>query len=52
MIKKLVTSFKKVSGFIQYLSDKFVIHSDIYLLDKLILFFVIFFFNFATIKFY
>lgn len=31
VIKKLVTSLKKVSEFIQYLYDKFVIHSDIYI---------------------
>lgn len=42
MIRKLVTNLKKVSEFKQYFSDKFVIHGDIYSLDKLISFFVIF----------
>lgn len=51
MIRKLVTNIKKVSEFKQYFSDKFVIHGNIYSLDKLISFFVIFF-NFTTIKFY
>lgn len=43
VIKKLIAILKDVSEFLQYLSDKFVIHSDISSWDKLFLFFVIFF---------
>lgn len=34
MIKKLGTSLKKVSEFVEYSSDKYVIDGDIYSLDK------------------
>lgn len=52
VIKKLTTNLNEVSEFKPYLSDKFVIHGDLYAFDKLfILFFYIVFFFLQQLTF-